>query len=184
LPDCDSDDIDQEARVGFMKAVRWYRGGRGSSFRTFAELCVSHQLAGAITTARRAKHQPLNEAARGDQADRRLAAVPDREDPLDQLVTRDRLDDLVRQAGRLSERSAAHSPTPSQAGRAGRPPGGSDCRAAAPTTPCSGRGLPVLRGDWLLAGFGHQRLGGLGVRLFFRRQLRLDGRRLGHLCRA
>jgi DNA-directed RNA polymerase specialized sigma subunit len=52
LPDCDSDDIDQEARVGFMKAVRWYRGGRGSSFRTFAELCVARQLAGAIATAR------------------------------------------------------------------------------------------------------------------------------------
>jgi RNA polymerase sporulation-specific sigma factor len=103
LPDGDSDDIDQEARVGFMKAVRCYRGGRGSSFRTFAELCVSRQLAGAIAAARRAKHQPLNESARGDQADRRLAAVPDREDPLDQLVTRDRLDDLVRQAGRLSE---------------------------------------------------------------------------------
>jgi RNA polymerase sporulation-specific sigma factor len=103
LPGGDADDIAQEARIGFMKAVRFYRGGRGSSFRAFAELCVSRQLAGAIVAARRAKHQPLNESARGDQAERTLAAVPDRADPLDQLVARDRLGDLVRQAGEFSE---------------------------------------------------------------------------------
>jgi RNA polymerase sporulation-specific sigma factor len=103
LPGGDADDIVQEARVGFMKAVRFYRGGAGSSFHTFARLCVSRQLAGAIAAARRAKHQPLNEAARGDQAERTLAAVPDRDEPIDQLVARDRLGDLVRQAGKFSE---------------------------------------------------------------------------------
>src|ERR687895_1073380 len=99
LPGGDADDIAQEARIGFMKAVRFYRGGRGSSFHTFAQLCVARQLAGAIAAARRAKHQPLNEAARGDQAERTLAAVPGREDPLDELIARDRLGELVRQAG-------------------------------------------------------------------------------------
>ena len=103
LPGGDADDVAQEARIGFMKAVRFYRGGRGSSFRTFAELCVSRQLAGAITAARRAKHRPLNESARGDQAERTLAAVPDRDEPIDLLVARDRLGDLVRQAGEFSE---------------------------------------------------------------------------------
>jgi RNA polymerase sigma-H factor len=103
LPGGDADDLVQEARIGFMKAVRFYRGGRGSSFRTFAELCVSRQLAGAIVATRRAKHLPLNESARGDQADRALAVVPDCADPLDQLVARDRLGDLVRQAGEFSE---------------------------------------------------------------------------------
>src|ERR687891_773378 len=72
LPRGDADDIVQEARIGFMKAVRFYRGGRGSSFRTFAELCIARQLAGAISAARRAKHPPLDEAARGDQAERTL----------------------------------------------------------------------------------------------------------------
>src|ERR671914_1854650 len=96
LPGGVADDVVQEARVGFMKAVRFYRAGRGSSFRTFAELCVARQLAGAITAARRAKHRPLNEAARGDQADRTLAAVPDRADPLYRLVAQERLGDLVR----------------------------------------------------------------------------------------
>jgi hypothetical protein len=31
-------DRDEEARIGFMKAVRFYHGGRGSSFRGFAAL--------------------------------------------------------------------------------------------------------------------------------------------------
>src|SRR5918992_5676543 len=69
LPGGDADDIVQEARIGFMRAVRFYRGGRGSSCRTFSELCVSRQLAGAIAAARRAKHGALNEAARGDRAE-------------------------------------------------------------------------------------------------------------------
>jgi RNA polymerase sporulation-specific sigma factor len=103
LPDGDADDLVQEARIGFTKAVRFYRGDRGSSFRTFAELCVSRQLAGAITAARRGKHLPLNEAARGDQAERTLAAVPDRDEPIDLLVARDRLGDLLCQASEFSE---------------------------------------------------------------------------------
>ena len=103
LPGGDAEDLVQEARIGFMKAVRFYRGGRGSSFRTFAELCIARQLAGAISAARRAKHRPLNEAARGDQADRTLAAVPDRADPLDRLVAQDRLGDLLCLAGEFSE---------------------------------------------------------------------------------
>jgi RNA polymerase sporulation-specific sigma factor len=83
LPGGDADDLVREARIGFMKAVRFYRGGRGSSFRTFAELCASRQLASAITAARRAKHRPLSESARGERAERTLAALPDREDPLE-----------------------------------------------------------------------------------------------------
>ena len=103
LPGGDAEDLVQEARIGFMKAVRFYRGGRGSSFRTFAELCVARQLAGAITASRRAKHRPLNEAARGERAERTLAAVPDRADPLDRLVAQDRLGGLVCLAGEFSE---------------------------------------------------------------------------------
>ena len=86
-----------------MKAVRFYGGGRGSSFRTFAELCVSRHLAGALTAARRAKYQPLSESARGDQAERTLAAVPDREEPVDQLVAQDPLRELTRLAGEFTE---------------------------------------------------------------------------------
>src|ERR687898_2362623 len=76
LPGGDADDLVQEARIGFMKAVRFYRGGRGSSFRTFAELCVSRQLAGAIAAARRAKHPPPKEAARSGPAERTFGTRP------------------------------------------------------------------------------------------------------------
>src|SRR5918994_944955 len=103
LPGGDADDLVQEARVGFMKAVRFYRGGRGSSFRTFAELCVSRQLASAITASRRAKHRPLSEAARGESAERASAQLPGRDDPHLELVARDRLRDLIRVAGEFSE---------------------------------------------------------------------------------
>jgi hypothetical protein len=40
----------------------------------------------------------------------------------------------------------------------------------------------LLRGDGLLFRLAHRRLGGRGLRLLFRRQFRLDGRRLWHLC--
>ena len=103
LPGGDQDDVAQEARIGFMKAVRFYRGGRGSSFRTFAELCVSRQLATALTAARRAKHQPLSDAARGEAAERASAQLPDREDPHGELVARDRLRELTRVASQFSE---------------------------------------------------------------------------------
>jgi RNA polymerase sporulation-specific sigma factor len=103
LPGGDQDDVAQEARIGFMKAVRFYCASRGSSFRTFARLCVSRQLASAVTAARRAKHQPLSESARGERAERTLAGVPDREDPLDGLIAQDRLSLLTRLAGEFSE---------------------------------------------------------------------------------
>ena len=42
-------------------------------------------------------------------------------------------------------------------------------------------GPPLLRGDGLLFRLAHRRLGGLGLGLLLRRQLRLDGRRPWHL---
>lgn len=112
LPGGDADDVAQEARIGFMKAVRFYRGGGGSSFRTFAELCVARQLATALAAARRAKHRPLSESARGEPSERATAQLPDHEDPLGRLVARDRLRDLTSVASEFSElerRALAHA---------------------------------------------------------------------------
>jgi RNA polymerase sporulation-specific sigma factor len=123
LPGGDQDDVAQEARIGFMKAVRFYRGGRGSSFHTFARLCVSRQLASAVTAARRAKHRPLSESARGEQAEQALAGLPDREDALDRLTARDRLGELTRLAGEFSElerRALAHALAGWSSGEAAR----------------------------------------------------------------
>ena len=56
----DSDDLLQEGLVGLYKAVRDFRTDMGTSFRSFAELCVTRQIITAIKTATRFKHAPLN----------------------------------------------------------------------------------------------------------------------------
>ena len=56
----DHEDIVQEGMIGLYKAIRDYRAERLSSFRAFAELCVTRQIITAIKTATRQKHIPLN----------------------------------------------------------------------------------------------------------------------------
>ena len=56
----DSEDLIQEGLVGLYKAVRDYRSDRESSFRNFAELCITRQIITAVKTATRNKHTPLN----------------------------------------------------------------------------------------------------------------------------
>ncbi len=60
LAGADRDDVVQEGMIGLYKAIRDYRSDRQSSFRSFAELCVTRQLITAIKTASRQKHGPLN----------------------------------------------------------------------------------------------------------------------------
>ena len=56
----DSDDLIQEGLIGLYKAVRDFRTDKETSFRSFAELCVTRQIITAIKTATRFKHAPLN----------------------------------------------------------------------------------------------------------------------------
>jgi RNA polymerase sporulation-specific sigma factor len=56
----DSDDLIQEGLVGLYKAVRDFRTDKETSFRSFAELCITRQIITAIKTATRFKHAPLN----------------------------------------------------------------------------------------------------------------------------
>jgi RNA polymerase sporulation-specific sigma factor len=56
----DSDDLVQEGMIGLYKAVRDFRADKETSFRSFAELCVTRQIITAIKTATRFKHAPLN----------------------------------------------------------------------------------------------------------------------------
>jgi len=56
----DHEDIVQEGMIGLFKAVRDYQPDRLSSFRAFAELCITRQIITAIKTATRQKHVPLN----------------------------------------------------------------------------------------------------------------------------
>ena len=56
----DGEDLIQEGLIGLFKAVRDFRADKETSFRSFAELCVTRQIITAIKTATRYKHAPLN----------------------------------------------------------------------------------------------------------------------------
>ncbi|NLB88211.1 MAG: RNA polymerase sporulation sigma factor SigH [Syntrophomonadaceae bacterium] len=56
----DREDIIQEGMIGLFKAIRDYKSDKLTSFRAFAELCITRQIITAIKTATRQKHIPLN----------------------------------------------------------------------------------------------------------------------------
>src|SRR5829696_4721147 len=56
----ESDDLIQEGMIGLYKAVRDFRSDKDTSFRSFAELCITRQIITAIKAATRFKHSPLN----------------------------------------------------------------------------------------------------------------------------
>jgi RNA polymerase sporulation-specific sigma factor len=99
------DDLIQEGLVGLYKAIRDYRTDRESSFRNFAELCITRQIITAVKTATRNKHTPLNQyvsfsqtpAASGD-SDTTLDEIlpgPTVHDPVNQVIATEELSSLV-----------------------------------------------------------------------------------------
>lgn len=56
----DREDIIQEGMIGLFKAIRDFQDDKLSSFKAFAELCITRQMITAIKTATRQKHIPLN----------------------------------------------------------------------------------------------------------------------------
>jgi RNA polymerase sporulation-specific sigma factor len=56
----DREDIIQEGMIGLYKAIRDYDRDKLTSFKAFAELCITRQIITAIKTATRQKHIPLN----------------------------------------------------------------------------------------------------------------------------
>ena len=56
----DTDDLIQEGMIGLFKAVRDYDPAGGSSFYSFAGLCITRQMYKAVEAAARKKHSPLN----------------------------------------------------------------------------------------------------------------------------
>ena len=60
LVGADHEDIVQEGMIGLYKAIRDFRPDKLSSYRAFAELCITRQIITAIKTATRQKHIPLN----------------------------------------------------------------------------------------------------------------------------
>lgn len=56
----DRDDIVQEGMIGLYKAIRTYDMDKASSFKSFADICITRQMITAIKSATRQKHIPLN----------------------------------------------------------------------------------------------------------------------------
>nr|WP_245154063.1 RNA polymerase sporulation sigma factor SigH [Jeotgalibacillus proteolyticus] len=56
----DKEDIIQEGMIGLYKSIRDYKEEKLTSFKAFAELCITRQIITAIKTATRQKHIPLN----------------------------------------------------------------------------------------------------------------------------
>src|SRR4051812_30220222 len=101
----DWDDLVQEGLVGLYKAVRDYRTDRESSFRNFAELCITRQIITAVKTSTRNKHAPLNEyvsfaqtpagAAEAEQTLEDVLPGPTVHDPAIQVISSEELHSLV-----------------------------------------------------------------------------------------
>jgi RNA polymerase sporulation-specific sigma factor len=102
----ESEDLIQEGLVGLYKAIRDYRSDRESSFRNFAELCITRQIITAVKTATRNKHTPLNSyvsfsqtpAASGDDGEHTVADVLPGSavhDPVNQVISSEEVQSLV-----------------------------------------------------------------------------------------
>jgi RNA polymerase sporulation-specific sigma factor len=101
----DSEDLVQEGLVGLYKAIRDFRPDRESSFRNFAELCITRQIITAVKTATRNKHTPLNQyvsfsqtpAAAGDSETTldEILPGPSVHDPVNQVIASEELESLV-----------------------------------------------------------------------------------------
>src|ERR1041384_3090789 len=102
----DSDALSQEGLVGLYKAIRDYRSDRESSFRNFAELCITRQIITAVKTATRNKHTPLNQyvsfsatpaGSSGDSEPTLEDVIPGStgHDPVNQVISSEALPSLL-----------------------------------------------------------------------------------------
>ena len=106
----DHEDIVQEGMIGLYKAIRDYKSDRLSSFRAFAELCITRQIITAIKTATRQKHIPLNnyislnKPIYEEDSDRTLLDVITEEgmsNPEDMLIDREDLSFIEGRIGQM-----------------------------------------------------------------------------------
>lgn len=58
----DLEDLIQEGMIGLYKAIRSYSPQKDASFKTFATVCIKHQIQSAIKKANAGKNKPLSSA--------------------------------------------------------------------------------------------------------------------------
>ncbi|RPF46564.1 RNA polymerase sigma-30 (SigH) subunit [Thermodesulfitimonas autotrophica] len=106
----DREDIIQEGMIGLYKAIRDFRLDKLSSFRAFAELCITRQIITAIKTATRQKHIPLNSYVSlnkpiyDEDSDRTLLDVVSGAgltDPEELVISREEFDHIEEKIGEL-----------------------------------------------------------------------------------
>jgi len=106
----DREDIVQEGMIGLFKAIRDFRSDKLSSFRAFAELCITRQIITAIKTATRQKHIPLNsyislnKPIYDEESDRTLLDVLSGSkvlDPEELIIGREELDAMECKIGEI-----------------------------------------------------------------------------------
>ncbi|MCR4962927.1 MAG: RNA polymerase sporulation sigma factor SigH [Firmicutes bacterium] len=106
----DKEDIIQEGMIGLYKAIRDFRPDKLSSFRAFAELCITRQIITAIKTATRQKHIPLNSYVSlnkpiyDEDSDRTLLDVISGTritDPEELIISREEFDDIESKMGEI-----------------------------------------------------------------------------------
>lgn len=98
----DREDIVQEGMIGLFKAVRDYKDDKLTSFRAFAELCITRQIITAIKTATRQKHIPLNSYVSLDrpvydeESDRTLLDMisESKADPQELIISQEEIDHI------------------------------------------------------------------------------------------
>ncbi|MDP4092202.1 MAG: RNA polymerase sporulation sigma factor SigH [Bacillota bacterium] len=106
----DREDIIQEGMIGLYKAIRDFREDKLSSFRAFAELCITRQIITAIKTATRQKHIPLNSYVSlnkpifDEESDRTLMDVISEEriaDPEEMIINREEFQGIELKMGEI-----------------------------------------------------------------------------------
>lgn len=99
----DREDIYQEGMIGLYKAIRDFKADKLTSFKAFAELCVTRQIITAIKTATRQKHIPLNtyvslnKPIYEEESERTLLDVLSGikiSDPEELLINKEHMDDI------------------------------------------------------------------------------------------
>jgi RNA polymerase sporulation-specific sigma factor len=100
----DKEDLIQEGMIGLYKAIQDFREDKDTSFKAFAELCITRQIITAIKGATRQKHLPLNQyislSKSLDQEDDSNSSLDDIIpesyvcDPVDMLITYEEIGDI------------------------------------------------------------------------------------------
>ena len=93
LAGADNEDLQQEGMIGLLSAIREYDPDGGSSFHSFAELCIRRRVISAARSASRKKHAPLNDRVSLEQLESGESQYP-----LHRLSTRSPEDMILDQA--------------------------------------------------------------------------------------